>query len=166
MPEDRDIVRRHIVVHAPVQEAFRRFVHDLAAWWPRAFTFSGAALDTVAAEPREGGRWFERADDGSELEWGEVRTWDPPHRVVVSWRVGADREQEPPERASEVEVRFTEREPSRTLVEVQHREFERHGDGADAMRRGMASDQGWQGLLEAFAEPYETGGEPSDEAIG
>lgn len=158
-------VRRHLVVDAPIEEAFRRFTEEIDSWWPPAFTFLGDRLETVSIEPRVGGRWFERAADGEERAWGDVRAWEPPRRLVLGWRVGADRTQEPPERASEVEIRFEQLEEAHTFVEVRHSGFERHGEGAEALRTGMAGKDGWQGLLETFAAPYRTGGAPSDEAL-
>ena len=150
MPEP---ITREIVVDAPIERAFVVFTERLGAWWPAAFTFSGDGYDTALMDPHEGGRWFERDRDGNELAWGEVRSWDPPRRVVLSWRVSAEREQEPPERASEVEVGFTE-VGSGTRVVVLHRDFERHGSGAEAMRSGMASDQGWRRLLYAYRQAF------------
>ena len=71
------------------------------------------------------------------------------NRLLVPWRLsrGPSRESVPdPARASEVEVRFEDRR-----VELEHRGFERHGDGAEGYRDGMGSPQGWPWLLERFA---------------
>ena len=69
--------------------------------------------------------------------------------------MAADRTQEPPERASEVEVRFLADEEGRTRVVLTHRDFVRHGDGAETMRTGMASEQGWRLLLDRFRDHVE-----------
>lgn len=152
MREEPDAIRRRVMLAAPVEEAFRAFAERLGAWWPAAFTFSGDRFATAAVEAGVGGRWFERDIDGRETSWGEVRAWEPPHRLVLSWRVSPERTQEPPERASEVEVRFHESQGLRTRIEVIHRDFGRHGEGAEAMRAGMASEQGWSGLLERLRD--------------
>lgn len=89
---------------------------------------------------------------GRRTDWGEVRTWDPPDRLVLSWRVSAERTQEEPQNASEVEVQFTSLAAARTLVRVEHRAFERHGDGAQAMLEGMSSENGWSRILRTFAD--------------
>jgi hypothetical protein len=56
-----------------------------------------------------------------------------------------------PERASEVEVRFAGAGDGATRVALEHRHFERHGEGADGYRAPMDSPQGWPLLLERFA---------------
>ena len=38
-------------------------------------------------ESREGGRWYERADDGSECDWGYVREIDRPTRILLAWHL-------------------------------------------------------------------------------
>ena len=151
MHEMHDDVRREVGVDRDAEAAFHAFTRELGAWWPGAYTFSGEAFATAEVEPRAGGRWYERDASGSELAWGEVRAWEPPSRLVLSWRVAADRTQEPPERASEVEVRFLAEEEGRTRVVLTHRDFARHGGGAETMRTGMASEQGWRLLLDRFA---------------
>lgn len=155
MHEERNEVRREVTVDTSVEEAFRAFTERLEVWWPPSFTFGGEAFEAAAVEPKEGGRWFERGRDGREVDWGEVRAWDPPQRVVLSWRVSPARRQEPPERASEVEVAFRPAGAARTRVELVHRDFARHGEGAEAMRAGMASEQGWTGLLASYRREVE-----------
>jgi uncharacterized protein YndB with AHSA1/START domain len=143
-------VRCSIGVAAPPDEAFRRFVRDIGRWWPLPYTFSEDRFETAEIEQRAGGRWFERNLEGAETSWGEVRVFEPAHRLVLAFGVSPQRQPVPPDKQSEVEIRF---EPASggTRVEVEHREFERHGAGADQLRQGMASRQGWPLILASFA---------------
>jgi hypothetical protein len=51
--------------------------------------------------------------------------------------------------SSEVEVKFTAQGPNETLVELEHRKFERLGaEGGAKMRKDV--DGGWPGMLEHF----------------
>ncbi|WP_158278065.1 SRPBCC family protein [Caulobacter endophyticus] len=139
-----------ITVEALPAEAFARFVGDMGRWWPMAYSRGGARFVTVHVEPVAGGTWFEVDSDGAESPWGDVRAYDPGHRLVVGFNVASDRGVEPLERQSEVEFRF---EPAGegTRVTVEHRNLDRHGDGAEAIRQGMASDHGWPLILASFA---------------
>ena len=56
-------------------------------------------------EPRVGGRWYERGDDGSTCDWGSVLAWEPQSRLVLSWDITADWQYDP-ELKTEIEVRF------------------------------------------------------------
>jgi hypothetical protein len=40
-------------------------------------------------------------------------------------------------------VQFIAEGPERTRVEVEHRSFERHGEGTEAVWRGVSSPVGW-----------------------
>lgn len=150
MHERSDELKTSIQVQVPRDEAFSAFVDRLGAWWPQQFTFSEDDFETAIIEPQAGLRWFERDKGGEELEWGEVRAWEPPERILLSWQIGPDRTQEEPGRASEVEVRFAAAGPSTTEITVTHRDFAKHGEGGEEMRAGMASEQGWPGLLERY----------------
>ena len=151
VPDDPPI-RRATTVAAPVERAFAAFVERMGAWWPREYTWSEDALSAVVVEPRQGGRWYERAGDGREAEWGRVLAWEPPRHVVLTWQIRPDRAPEPdPAKASEVDVRFTPDGAASTRVEVEHRAFARHGEGAKAYRAGMDSEAGWPRLLALYA---------------
>lgn len=145
-------VKAGVTLSAPVQHAFQVFVERITDWWPKAYTFSQDDLAQIAIEPHTGGRWYEVDRRGRRLDWGEVRAFDPLRRLVLSWAVSADRGQERPEHASEVEVRFQALGPKLTRVEVEHRDFARHGSGAHILRAGMASSEGWPYILREYAE--------------
>ncbi len=136
-------------VALPPARAFARFVDDLGLWWPLAYTWSGARFATARIDDRAGGRWFETTRDGEDKPWGDVRVFEPGARVVLGFNVGADRRPEPPERQSEVEIAFIP-DGEGTGIRVEHRDLDKHGDGAEAIRQGMGSDQGWPLILAEF----------------
>jgi uncharacterized protein YndB with AHSA1/START domain len=104
-------------------------------------------------EPKVGGRWYEVGTDGTECDIGRVIAFDPPGRVVIAWHLNAAWQYDPdPEHASEFEVRFVAEGPNTTRVEVEHRNFERHGDGAEGVRGGVDAPEGWGYCLDQFAK--------------
>jgi len=139
-----------VTVAAPPERAFDLFTDGLGEWWMPEYTWSGPlALSKIGIEPREGGLCYEIGPYGFRVDWGRVVTWAAPHRVVFTWQISPNRVPEPdPIRASEVEVLFTP-EGEGTRVELTHRGFDRHGDGAQAYRGGMSV--GWQQLLGRYA---------------
>jgi uncharacterized protein YndB with AHSA1/START domain len=145
------LVRKSIVVEAPLAHVFAVFTEKHDAWWPRAHHIGSRETFTAVLEPRVGGRWFERGDDGSECPWGRVLAWEPPHRVVLSWDIGADWKPDP-NLATEVEVNFTAEGAERTRVELEHRKLERYGDKAEMMRAMFDSPGAWIDTLRAMGQ--------------
>lgn len=135
------------VVDAGVDSTFDIFTTHLGAWWPLAYTFSLDRCRGAVIEPRAGGIWFEIDDAGQRLSWGEVRACEPASRLVLAFAIGPDRKPVGNDAASEVEVRFAAEGIGRARIEVEHRAFERHGEGGDATRAGMDSPQGWPLIL-------------------
>ena len=99
-------VRKVVSVKAPAEIAWKMFTEKISTWWPLATHKIGKAkaVDAVI-EPRVGGRWYERGDDGSTCDWGCVLAWDPPARLMLSWDINADWQHDP-NLKTEVEVRF------------------------------------------------------------
>src|ERR1700724_525804 len=83
-------VRKQVHVKAPPERAFEVFTAGFARWWPASHHIGAAAYKNSLIEPRVGGRWYEIDEDGSECDWGEVLAWQPPRRLMLSWRIGAD----------------------------------------------------------------------------
>jgi uncharacterized protein YndB with AHSA1/START domain len=143
-------VRKEVSVGLPPDRAFALFADGLGRWWPTPYTYAGDKFETAAIEPRAGGRWYERARGGAETSWGEVRAYEPGRRLVLSFAISPARAPEPPEKASEVEIRFEPEGPAATRVALEHRDFERHGTGAATLRNGMDSGQGWPLILASY----------------
>src|SRR5262249_40573730 len=77
-------------------------------------------------------------------------------RFVLAWQITPEWKYEPDlGRSSEVEVTFTPAEDGSTRVDLEHRRFDRYGDGASVMRKGVDSEGGWGSLLRLFAEAAE-----------
>ncbi len=147
-----DSIQQSVVVTLPPERAFAVLAGRLGSWWPAEYTWAQDGLEDIAIEPWEGGRCYERGPHGFQCDWGRVLVWEPPDRLVFSWQIGPDRVPVPDsERAGEVEVLFSGQADGTTRVELEHRGFERHGEGAEEYRDAMASEQGWPRLLDRFA---------------
>src|ERR687898_37141 len=135
-------VRSSIVVEASIERAFRVFTEDFGRFKPREHNLLGVAIAETVFEPRVGGHIYDRGVDGSECRWARVLAYEPPERVVFSWDISPQWQVETDlKRASEVEVRFFAENPDRTRVELEHRHLNRHVEGWETLREGVAGDQ-------------------------
>ena len=151
-------VRQEIVVEAPVDRAFRVFTEQMDKIKPREHNMLGVDIAETVFEPRAGGHIYDRATDGTECRWARVLVYEPPHRVVFSWDIGPTWQVETdPDNTSEVEVRFVREDDRRTRVELEHRNLDRHGPGWEAVRDGVADDQGWPLYLDRYAALFTDG---------
>jgi uncharacterized protein YndB with AHSA1/START domain len=150
-------VHKTITVAAPQQRAFDVFTTGMSDWWMRDSHHIGEQVpDAVVMEPLAGGRWFERAPDGTECDWGRVLAWEPPTRVLLAWHLDADWRYDPdPAVSTEIEVQFIPEGDTSTRVELVHRGFEVHGARAGEVHEQVNSPQGWNGLLQLFAAEAE-----------
>jgi uncharacterized protein YndB with AHSA1/START domain len=145
-------VRKTITVAASQQRAFDVFTAQLGSWWPKEFHIGAADMADFVIEPKVGGRWFEVGVDGTECETGRVTAFEPPDRFTLAWHLSGSWQYDPdPAHASEVEVRFIAEGPTHTRVELEHRGFERHGAGAEAVHGSVSGPQGWTYCLDLFA---------------
>ena len=99
-------------------------------------------------EPRVGGRWFERDEDGRETSWGDVLAWDPPRRVLLAWRIGSDWTYHP-DLLTEVEITFAPTGRGRDPVRLEHRRLENLAT-PEATRAQL--DGGWPTQIAAFTD--------------
>src|SRR5215207_7237584 len=145
-------VRKQIVVEAPQERAFTRFTENFGDFKPREHNIMRSPIAKTVFEPQVGGHIVDVAEDGSECRWARVLAYEPHDRVVFSWDIGPDWQiVADPDNASEVEVRFIAETPQRTRIELEHRNIDRHGPGWEAVRDGIATDQGWPLYLDRYA---------------
>ena len=146
------VVRRQIVVQAPIEQAFTTFTERFGDFKPPEHNLLSVPISETVFEPRVGGHIVDIAEDGSECRWARILAYEPHDRVVFSWDIGPDWQLvADPDNASEVEVRFVAESPERTRVELEHRHLDRHGPGWEAVRDGIATDQGWPLYLDRYA---------------
>lgn len=148
---DEDAIQRTLSVPKPVEEAFAVFTRDFADWWPAEYTWSQDVLQHIAIEPGVDGRCFERGPHGFECDWGRVLVWEPPHRLVFTWQISADRQPVPdPNKAGEIEVRFEAEGATMTRVDFEHRHFRRHREGAAEYKAMLEAPEGWPYILNRY----------------
>jgi uncharacterized protein YndB with AHSA1/START domain len=139
---------KSLTVTLPPERAFALFAGDIGRWWAPGMHIAPEPFAEIVIEPRSGGRWFERDAAGAECDWGEVLDWNPPHRLLLGWKIDAgfafDRDL-----VTEVEVIFEDVPDGGTRVTLTHRNLERFGPSAEKVRAQLAG--GWPTLVERFA---------------
>ena len=134
-------VRKAVTVGCSPERAFEIFTGRITSWWPLdRYSISQEKARGCAIEPFTGGEIYETRDDGERFTWGQVVTWEPPGRLVITWHPGRE-----PEVAQEVEVLFRATSGG-TRVELEHRGWAKLGEGAGEVREGY--EGGWAYVLE------------------
>ena len=137
---------RTVTVKAPPARAFDLFATHIADWWPRGQTVGKKPHLALVIEPRAGGKWFERDEDGVETHWGRVLAWEPPTRLLLSWQLSTSWAFDPT-LSTEVELTFAPTADG-TLVTLEHRNLERFGTTAVTHAASLGS--GWPTKLVQF----------------
>ena len=141
-------------VKASPERAFSTFVGEIGAWWrPNGlFQTTPRAPGVLAFEAGEGGRLTETLESGKVFEIGRILVWEPPARLVFSWRQANF----PPDLHTQVEVRF-EAVGEETRVSVEHRGFDQVPEGA--ARHGFPDEvllmrlaEWWRALLTSYRD--------------
>ena len=112
-------------VKATPERAFAAFTDEIGEWWQASPLFETTPRPgQLSFEPGPDGRLIETRAGGKVFEIGKVRAWEPPGRLVFSWRQAAF----PVDLHTEVEVRF-EAVGEETRVSVEHRGFDQVPQG-------------------------------------
>ncbi|QNL49870.1 SRPBCC domain-containing protein [Olivibacter sp. SDN3] len=144
-------IRRKIIVDATAEKSFEVFLHELGNWWPKEYTWSKEELVALRVNPTVNGFFTEIGPYGFQCDWGRI-TEISDNKVVFYWQISPERTPEPnPERASQVELSFTQ-EKNYTVILLEHRAFENHGEKGESYQQMMNSPEGWDYLLAAFVE--------------
>ncbi|MEZ4657966.1 MAG: SRPBCC domain-containing protein [Caldilineaceae bacterium] len=142
------VVVKSITVQCPQALAFRVWTTDVDLWWPKAHVLSGDPNTEVRLEEHVGGRFYERTSSGEEKTWGEILTWEPPHRLAFTWYLGTDAQQ-----PTVVDVRFHAENARRTRVDLEHRGPDLIGELWNSrVERFIA---GWDAVFESYTKFFE-----------
>ena len=136
---------------AAPDRAFHVFTAGMSRWWLKSHSINKKSpIKDIVIEPKAGGRWYERGEDGSTCDWGRVLSWEPPTRLVLSWEITADWKHDPESqdgsggalrrRGQELHARRTRAPPPQSLRGAWRRDA-----------RHLRLGDGWKGLLAAFA---------------
>jgi uncharacterized protein YndB with AHSA1/START domain len=143
---DTTPITRTVLVDCGVGEAFDAFTTRIAEWWPlRRHSVFGEDARSVVVEPREGGEVYEINGTGGRAHWATVTSWEPPHRLVLAWRVNPETPA-----ATEIDITF-EAQGQQTLVRLEHRGWELLGPELGPQGR-ESYQEGWAPVLARFAE--------------
>ena len=134
------IITRWQIINAQIEDVFAAIVDggDFASWNP-------TIRASRAVDDRPPG-------DGKRLEWDlrgfgnvvqELREYERPTQVRI---VPLMKQMEGGHR-----FRLTAQSEG-TRVDLEHRDLERMGDGAPAMREAIDAPGGWSGLLELYSQ--------------
>jgi len=153
-----DQAKVSVLVQVPLEVAFRLFTEEIDSWWRGGLRYRiGKRRSVVHLEPKLGGRLFESFETANGepkiKETGRVTCFEPPRRLVLTWRAVNFA----PHEQTEVEVQF-DPSPSGTLVTVCHRGWSkirpdhpaRHGQDEPTFLRGMG--RWWGDLVTALRE--------------
>jgi hypothetical protein len=126
------VIRKILLVRAPVMLAFDYFTKDIDRWWPMS-----APSAVCGLERRPGGRIYEiGADDRMHL-WGHITQWQPPLYFQLAWT-----RDQTDHASTEVQIDFSSNGSDRTRVEFSHR-----GWTSDQMKQYIDYRNYWDTVL-------------------
>jgi len=136
------MIRRSVLLRCAPERAFALFTEQASVWWPESRRHTRDPHSEIRM--LASGRFWERGSDGEEVDLGQVRTWEPPHRLVLDFYVGTDAEH-----PTLVEVSFAPEGGAATRVTIEHRPTPLSEELWQ--QRAPTFDRSWQLLLEALA---------------
>jgi uncharacterized protein YndB with AHSA1/START domain len=140
------VIEKQIVVRASQEHAFQSWHNNVHLWWPKGHHPSGDPAGRMVLEAQEGGRFFEAAPDGREIELGRVQRFEPSTLLVYTFFMGTGAAT-----PTLVEVRFVP-VPEGTQVRVTHRA---HDAGDRFSKVVPVFHRSWERVLSDFSAHME-----------
>ncbi len=134
------MIVKSVVLQCDPGRAFALFTENAGLWWPPERRHTQDARSTIHMEAA--GRFFERSNNGTEVELGLVHHFEPASRLLLDWYPGTG-----PENPTQVEITF-EAVDGGTRVTIHH------GPGSAGSvafgRNAPAYDRSWDAVLAAL----------------
>jgi uncharacterized protein YndB with AHSA1/START domain len=134
------VIEKTLLLPCPPARAFALLTKQAGDWWPAARRHTRDPKSAIVIDA--GGRFYERAGDGTEVELGKVRVFEPPTRLVLDWYPGTG-----PTQPTHVEILLSA-EGAGTRVRLTHRAgpFSEHGYA----KKAEAYERSWTLVFAAW----------------
>jgi uncharacterized protein YndB with AHSA1/START domain len=136
------MIEKTLLLPCPPERAFSLLTEEAGNWWPTDRRHTKDENSAIFIE--RGGRFYERARDGTEVELGVVRVFEPPRRLVLDWYPGTG-----PAEPTHVEILLAP-EGSGTRVRLVHRAGPSSVDSY--AKRAHAYERSWTLVLAAWLD--------------
>lgn len=133
------MIVKSVVLACDLERAFVLFTEQAGLWWPAARRHTKDASSAIRMEAN--GRFFERSNDGTEIELGVVRHFERARRLLLDWYPGTG-----PEHPTQVEITFDAVDGG-TRVTVHHSQGSASAIGFGS--NAPAYDRSWDLVLAA-----------------
>jgi len=144
-------MKHEIIVSCSKELAFEKFVESFGNWWPKEYSWSGDLLEDIQLGNDEGEFCTEVGPHGFIIDWGRVLQMKKGKLLEFTWQISPDRVPIPdPDKSSKVTVSFSNIESGKCRIELEHHEFENHGEKAKDYEQSLNSEYGWPYILSSF----------------
>lgn len=140
------MIEKTVLLACSLERAFSLLTERAGDWWPPERRHTADPGSTIRIEP--GGRFYERASDGTEIELGVVQVFEPPVRLVLDWYPGTG-----PSEPTHVELKLSP-EGTGTRVHLTHQAGPRSADGY--RQKAPAYERSWTLVLGAWQQAAAT----------
>lgn len=148
-----EVISKRITVKASANKAFQGFINEIAHWWPKEYTWSQQELVDLNVEPWVGGLLSEFGPNKFRCDWGTVVDIREFEHFSFKWQISFNRSPVPDAgKASTVKITFKSDEDSQTSVQLEHLDFDKHGDHHHEYFEAMNSNKGWDLILQHYSE--------------
>lgn len=144
-------IKKELLIAAGQESCFKVFTQKMDLWWPKTHHVGKCAMVEMVLEQGQGGRWYSKHEDGSEVNVGTVLSWNPYDLLVLNWQIDANFQYDPGI-TIEIEVQFISEGPKTTRVLMEHKDLDRLGEGGKAIE---SMDEGWGMILNLYKNTVE-----------
>jgi uncharacterized protein YndB with AHSA1/START domain len=136
------MIEKTLLLPCALERAFSLLTEHAGNWWPPDRRHTKDPTSSIVIEAA--GRFYERSADGTEVELGMVRVFEPPRRLVLDWYPGTG-----PTEPTHVEILLVP-EGAGTRVHLTHRAGPLSADSY--AKKAAAYERSWALVFTAWRD--------------